>query len=82
MWPTPRWDSLAGGRGLHVYMVRQESRERSCALNFHPRVKVNFPSVTGRLLSLVSLVLGRDFSLQGNSLKTKARLLHALELAG
>lgn len=54
-------------------MVRQESRESSCALNFHPKVKVNFPSVAGRLLSLMSLVLGTDFSLQGNSLKKKKK---------
>lgn len=65
MWPTPRWDSLAGGRGLHVYMVRQESRERSCALNFHPRVKVNFPISRGAVALSRVPGAGKRFLLAG-----------------
>lgn len=70
-------------RGLRVYVVRQESRERCWALKSHPRprLKANFPSVPEGLLSLTSLALGRGCSLQGHPLKTKANLLQAPGLA-
>lgn len=70
-------------RGLRVYVVRQESRERCWALKSHPRprLKAKFSLVPERLLSLTSLALGRGCSLQGHPLKTKANLLQAPGLA-